>query len=66
MQLLWREFAAQGPSFLGKANVPELFLTNETDNAVYGRTNNPFDLSRIPGGSGGGHASIFNRKERRL
>lgn len=48
-----------GAVILGKTNVPELSLTNETDNAVYGRTNNPYDLSRTPGGSGGGQAAII-------
>ncbi|MBZ5564907.1 MAG: amidase [Acidobacteriia bacterium] len=48
-----------GAIVLGKTNVPELSLTNETDNAVYGRTNNPYDLSRTPGGSGGGQAAII-------
>jgi amidase len=48
-----------GAIILGKTNVPELSLTNETDNAVYGRTNNPYDLSRTPGGSGGGQAAII-------
>jgi amidase len=48
-----------GAIVLGKTNVPELSLTNETDNLVYGRTNNPYDLSRTPGGSGGGQAAII-------
>jgi amidase len=48
-----------GAIVLGKTNVPELSLTNETDNAVYGRTNNPYDYSRTPGGSGGGQAAII-------
>jgi amidase len=48
-----------GAVILGKTNVPELSLTNETDNAIYGRTNNPYDLSLTPGGSGGGQAAII-------
>ena len=48
-----------GAIILGKTNVPELSLTNETDNAVYGRTNNPYDFSLTPGGSGGGQAAII-------
>jgi len=48
-----------GAIIMGKTNVPELSLTNETDNAVYGRTNNPYDFSRTPGGSGGGEAAII-------
>ena len=48
-----------GAILLGKTNVPELALAPETDNLVYGRTNNPYDLSRSPGGSSGGEASII-------
>ena len=48
-----------GAILLGKTNVPELALAPETDNLVYGRTNNPYNLSRSPGGSSGGEASII-------
>jgi amidase len=48
-----------GAILLGKTNTPELTLAGETDNAVYGRTNNPYDLSRTPGGSSGGAAAII-------
>ncbi len=50
---------AAGAIVLGKTNVPELAGANETDNLVYGRTNNPYDLSRTPGGSSGGEAAII-------
>jgi amidase len=49
---------AAGAIILGKTNVPELAGALETDNLVYGRTNNPYDLSRTPGGSSGGEAAI--------
>src|SRR6201747_1281132 len=49
---------AAGAIFLGKTNVPELAGAIETDNLVYGRTNNPYDLSRTPGGSSGGESAI--------
>mgnify|MGYP002022675935 CR=1 FL=1 len=42
---------AAGGILMGKTNTPELTLTAGTDNLVYGQTNNPYDLSRIPGGS---------------
>src|SRR6185436_10712105 len=42
---------AAGAILLGKSNCPEYGGGIETDNAVYGRTNNPLDLSRTPGGS---------------
>ena len=49
---------AAGAIVLGKTNTPELTLSFETDNLVYGRTNNPYDLTRTPGGSSGGAAAI--------
>ena len=47
-----------GAILLGKTNTPEMTAGAETDNLVYGRTNNPYDLSRTPGGSSGGPAAI--------
>jgi len=49
---------AAGAIILGKTNVPELAGALETDNLVYGRTSNPYDLARTPGGSSGGEAAI--------
>jgi len=51
--------AAGGAILLGKTNTPDLTLAFETTNSVYGRTNNPFDLARTPGGSSGGAAAII-------
>lgn len=48
-----------GAILLGKTNTPELTLSFETSNLVYGRTNNPYDLSRTSGGSSGGAAAIL-------
>src|SRR2546425_5503678 len=50
---------AAGAILLGKTNLPELSLAYESDNLVYGRTNNPYDLSRTPGGSSGGEGAII-------
>ena len=47
-----------GAILLGKTNTPELTLSYETNNLVYGRTNNPWDLERTSGGSSGGAAAI--------
>jgi amidase len=47
-----------GAILLGKTNTPELTLSGETNNLIYGRTCNPFDLERSPGGSSGGAAAI--------
>lgn len=43
---------------LGKTNVAQLLLYWESDNPVYGRTNNPWDLARTSGGSSGGEGAI--------
>lgn len=48
-----------GAILLGKTNTPELTLAFETDNLIYGRTNNPYDLTRSSGGSSGGAAAII-------
>ncbi|MEA3502514.1 MAG: amidase [Actinomycetota bacterium] len=48
---------AAGAIVLGKTNTPELTLAYETDNIVYGPTNNPYDTSRTTGGSSGGSAA---------
>lgn len=48
-----------GAVLLGKTNTPELTLSGETNNLIYGRSNNPFDLQRSPGGSSGGSAAII-------
>jgi amidase len=50
---------AAGAIVLGKTNLPELSLAFESDNLIYGRTNNPYDLARTPGGSSGGEAAII-------
>jgi len=47
-----------GAIIVGKTNTPELTLDYKTDNLIYGRTANPYDLDRTPGGSSGGSASI--------
>ncbi|MFZ5634430.1 MAG: amidase [Bacillota bacterium] len=48
-----------GAILLGKTNVPELSLAYESDNLVYGATNNPYDIIRTPGGSSGGEAAVI-------
>ena len=48
-----------GAIILGNTNTPELLMAWETDNVLYGRTNNPWDLSRTPGGSSGGEAAAI-------
>ncbi|XP_053208376.1 fatty-acid amide hydrolase 2-B-like [Panonychus citri] len=41
-------------------NTPELVLWYDSHNFVYGRTNNPYDLARIPGGSSGGEGALIS------
>src|SRR5881392_3996438 len=50
---------ATGAIVLGVTNTPELLMAWETDNLLYGRTNNPWDLSRTAGGSSGGEAAAI-------
>lgn len=50
---------AAGAIPLLKTNVPELCSSFETDNLVHGRTRNPLDLDRTPGGSSGGEAALL-------
>jgi amidase len=47
-----------GGILLGKTNCPEWGGGIETDNPLYGRTSNPYDATRTPGGSSGGECAI--------
>jgi fatty acid amide hydrolase len=48
-----------GAIILGKTNVSQFLLYIESDNPVYGRTNNPWNVERTSGGSSGGQAAII-------
>ena len=50
---------AAGAIILGKSNAAEMAMDYTADNPVFGRTNNPYDLSRTPGGSSGMNWSSF-------
>jgi len=51
---------AAGAIILGKTNCPEFALDYTSENPVFGRTNNPHDLERTPGGSSGGCAAAVS------
>lgn len=48
-----------GAIIFGLTNTSELLLSYESDNLLYGRTNNPYDLKRTAGGSSGGQAALI-------
>jgi amidase len=50
---------AAGACLLGKTNIPVALGDWQADSPVYGRTNNPWDLERTPGGSTGGGAAAL-------
>jgi Asp-tRNA(Asn)/Glu-tRNA(Gln) amidotransferase A subunit family amidase len=50
---------AAGALILGTTNCPEFLMAYETDNRLHGRTNNPWDMERTPGGSSGGEAAAI-------
>lgn len=52
-------FKAAGAIALAKTNLPEFSGWTETDNLVTGRTNNPWNLDRTPGGSSGGESAAI-------
>ncbi len=47
-----------GAILIGKTNTPELTLSYNTDNLIYGQTSNPYDTRLSPGGSSGGAAAV--------
>ncbi|MGI8732107.1 MAG: amidase [Pyrinomonadaceae bacterium] len=50
---------AAGAIVLGKTNTSEMAIPYETDNPIFGRTNNPYNQSLTSGGSSGGEASAI-------
>jgi amidase len=68
---MWKDFRSEhdapvtirvkraGAVVMAKTNVPQMLADWQSSNPVYGRTNNPWDLSRTPGGSTGGGAAAL-------
>lgn len=56
---LVRRLRAAGAIPIAKTNLPDLLFAYESDNFIYGRTNNPYDLARTAGGSSGGESALI-------